>query len=144
MGESSHSLKITVGSRVHMSKQSNVCQENNTQAESRIDTKDCWTQDVQLNSTRLTQATVFHNLCREQHEISTPPLVCARSSYCTRSAQTSHKENISSLQLKLSSHDTRPSFHTDRMDRAAVQTVPADLMPAIHTIRNRVPRRVLI
>ena len=28
-------------------------------------------QDVQLNSTRLTQAIVFHNLCRDQHEIST-------------------------------------------------------------------------
>ena len=26
--------------------------------------------DVQLNSTRLTQATVFHKLCRDQHEIS--------------------------------------------------------------------------
>ena len=37
--------------------------------------------DVQLNSTRLTRATVFHNLCRDQHEISAPPLVCARSGY---------------------------------------------------------------
>ena len=35
--------------------------------------------DVQMNSTRLSQATVFHNLCRDQHEFSAPPLVCARS-----------------------------------------------------------------
>ena len=39
MGGPPHSLKITVGRRCHMSKQLNGCQENNTQAESRIDTK---------------------------------------------------------------------------------------------------------
>ena len=40
----------------------------------------------------------------------------------------------------LSSRNTRPSFQTDRMDRAAVQTILAVLMPASHTIHNRVPR----
>ena len=37
----------------------------NTQAEKT--TRRLQTLDVQLNSTRLTQATVFHNLCRDQH-----------------------------------------------------------------------------
>ena len=113
-----------------MSKQLNGCQEN---------TRRLVTQDVQLNSTRLTRATVFHNLCRDQHEISTPPLVHARSG---TSCSDVTERKISSPQLRLSSHDTWPSFHTDRMDRAAVQTFVADLMPAIYTIRNRVPRRV--
>ena len=39
----------------------------NTQAERRT-TRRLQTLDVQLNSTRLTQATVFHHLCRDQHE----------------------------------------------------------------------------
>ena len=50
-----------------MSEQLNGCQEDNTQA----DKQDSWHKNVQLNSTRLTQATVFHNLRRDQHEIST-------------------------------------------------------------------------
>ena len=40
---------------------------------------------------------------------------------CTRSAQMSHKEE----------DFMRPIFHTDRIDRAAVQTILADLMSAI-------------
>ena len=52
----------------------------NTQSERRT-TRRLQTLDVQLNSMRLTQATVSRNLRRDQHEISAPPLVCARSGY---------------------------------------------------------------
>ena len=52
----------------------------NTQVKRRT-TRRLRTLDVQLKSTRLTQATAFHNLCRDQHEISAPHLVCARSGY---------------------------------------------------------------
>ena len=106
--------------------------QNNTQAESKMDTKTAEKQYVQLNSTRLTQATVIHNLCRDQHEVSAPLLVCARSGYLHTICSGRHtKKRISSLHLKLSSHDTRPSFHTNRIDRAAVQTILADLISAI-------------
>ena len=57
-------LRSIAGARVQLYS----CQEN-TQAERRT-TRRLQTLDVQLNSTRLTQATVFHNLCRDQHEIS--------------------------------------------------------------------------
>ena len=54
--------------------QSNGCENNNTQAESMIDTK---TTDTicAAEFTRLSQATVFHNLCRDHHEITAPSLV---------------------------------------------------------------------
>ena len=56
-----------------MSKQLNGY-ENNTQAEGRIDTKTAdtgWATEF----TRLSQAFVFHYLCRDHHEITAPPLV---------------------------------------------------------------------
>ena len=108
-----------------MSKQSNGCENNNTQAESRVDTKTTDT-GCATEFTRLTQP----QLLSSEHELAVG----------TRSAQASHTEKISSLQLTLSSHNTRPNFRTDRMDRAAVQTILTDLMPANHTIHNKVPR----
>ena len=50
------------------------------------------------------------------------------------------RKKFASLQLRLSSHDTRPSFRTDRMDRTAVQTILADLMPTSYTIHHNVRR----
>ena len=75
-----------------MSKQLNGGQENNTQAEST------------LNSTRLTQATEFRNLCHDQHEISTIPLMCADLAICTRSGHTSHEDFIIAIQIVISLH----------------------------------------
>ena len=45
----------------------------------------------------------------------------------------------SDCQTRLSPHNTRPNFHTERLNRAA-QTILADLTPASHTIHNRVSR----
>ena len=61
-------------SQVHMSKQLKGCENNNTQAESRIDTK-ITDSKCATEFTRLVQATVFHILCRDHHEITAPPLV---------------------------------------------------------------------
>ena len=78
--------------------------------------------------------TVFHNLCRDQHEITAPPLDCARSGYLHTICSVVTKEKISSLRLRLSSLNTRPSFRTDRSDRAAVSpTILAALAQASHT-----------
>ena len=50
---------------------------------------------------------MFHNFCRDHHE--TIALSSAHDlAICTRSAQTSHKERISSLQLRLSPHARKP------------------------------------
>ena len=61
-------LKITVGRRCACLSRQTVAS-NNTQANSRIDTK---TTNIGCASefTRLTRATVFHNLCRDHHEIT--------------------------------------------------------------------------
>ena len=56
-------------SHVYMSKQLNGCANNNTPAENRKDTKTTDTRCA-TESMRLTQATVFHNLCRDHHEIT--------------------------------------------------------------------------
>ena len=104
----------------------------NTQVQRRT-TRRLQTLDVQLNSTRLTQATVFHNLCRDQHEISAPPLVCARSGYlhtiCSDVTQRkAFHHYISDCHLTILG---RAFTQIDRIDRAAVHTILADLIPAI-------------
>ena len=72
------------------------------------------------------------NLCRDQHEIAALPLVCARSGFFyTICSDVTQRRGFSSLHLRLPSHNTRPSFHTYRTDRAAVQTILADLTSAI-------------
>ena len=72
--------------------------------------------------------TVFHHLCRDHHEITAPPLDCARSGHLHTICSVVTKDKISSPQLRLLSHNTWPSFHTDRIDRAAVSpTTLADL-----------------
>ena len=84
---------------------------------------------------------MFHNLCGDHHEISAPPLVCARSRYLhTICSSVTQRKDFITQHLRLLSRDTRPSLQNDRMDRAALQTILADLMSARHTIRNRVPR----
>ena len=116
-------------SQVHVSEQLNSCEETQYSGRKK-DNKKTTKLDVQLNSTKLTQASAFHNLCRDQREISALP--CARSG---------HFHTICSgvIQKRGCHHrisDCRLStlggvFHTDRIDRAAVQTILADLIPAI-------------
>ena len=75
--------------------------------------------------------TVFHNLCRDYHEITAPPLDCARSGYLHTICSIVTKEKISSLRLRLLSQQY---FHTDRIDRAAVSpTILVAPSPASHT-----------
>ena len=52
--------------------------------------------------------TVFHNLCRECHEITAPPLDCARSGYLHTICSV-HCDSDGCL------NNTWPSFHTDRI-----------------------------
>ena len=52
-----------------MSLQLNGCENNNTQAESKIDAKTTDT-GCATEFTRPTQATVIHNLCRDHHEVT--------------------------------------------------------------------------
>ena len=59
---------------------------------------------------------------------------------CTRSAQASHKDFVATTQIVVSQYSAELSFHADRLIRAAAQTILADLMPASHTIHNRVSR----
>ena len=47
--------------------------------------------------------TVFHNLCRDYHEITAPPLDCARSGHLHTICSVVTKEKISSLRLRLPS-----------------------------------------
>ena len=60
---------MTVGRKCTCPSSSNGCENNNTQAESRVDTKTTGT-GCATEFTRLTQTTVFHNLCRDHHEIT--------------------------------------------------------------------------
>ena len=53
---------------------------------------------------------------------------------CTRSAQASHKDFVATTQTVVSQCSTELSF------LPAVHTILADVMPAIHTIHNRVSR----
>ena len=79
--------------------------------------------------------TVFHNLCRDHYEFTAPPLSTVHDlAIRARSAQSSQKEKISSLRLRLLSQQYLLSFHTDRIDRAAVSpTTLAVLAPASRT-----------
>ena len=61
-------LKISVGCRCACPSRGTVVN-NSTQAESRIDTKTTNT-GCATEFTRLTEATVLHNLCRDHHEIT--------------------------------------------------------------------------
>ena len=79
------------------------------------------------------------NAIRFQHEINRNFINLARKSHL---GSFSHdllrrhtKKRISSLHLRLSSHNTRPSFHKDRIDRVAVQMILADLISAIPQFR---------
>ena len=54
--------------------------------------------------------TVFHNLCRDDHEISAPPLDCARSGYLHTICSVVTKEKISSLRLRLLSQQHLAKF----------------------------------
>ena len=56
---------------------------NTKTAENKIDT----------DTRRLTQATLFLNLCRDQHEISAPPLDCARSGGFAHDLLSRHKKD---------------------------------------------------
>ena len=60
-----------------MSEQLNSCQDTQYSGW-KEDNKKTTKLDVQLNSTRLTQATVFHNLCRDQHKISAKRIIIVR------------------------------------------------------------------
>ena len=101
MRGSSHSLKITVGRNTTVHRLKAVKHE------------DCWKQDVQLDSTRsTTQASMFHNLCRDHYEITAPPLDCARSGDFAHDLLSRHKKkrfhhNISDIVSQYSAD----SFH---------------------------------
>ena len=84
--------------------------------------------------------TVFHILCRDYHEITAPPLDCTIWLFA-HDLFSRHKREESSLRLGLLSQHAWPSFHTDRIDRAAVPpTTLAALAPASHTSSTRVCR----
>ena len=55
-------------------------------------------------------------------------------------AQASHKDFVATTQTVISQCSAELSFHADRLIRAAVQTILADLTPASHTIHKRVSR----
>ena len=59
---------------------------------------------------------------------------------CTRSAQTSHKDFVVTTQTVVSQRSADLPFYADRLIRAAVHTILADLMPAGRTNRNMVSR----
>ena len=93
-----------------MSKQLNrEGQTTDTQAENKIDMKTTET-DCTHEFTRLTVLTVFHNLCRDYHEITAPPLDCARSGYLHTICSVVTKEKISSLRLRLLSQQYLAKF----------------------------------
>ena len=54
--------------------------------------------------------TVFHNLCRDYHEITAPPLDCARSGYLHTICSVVTKEKISSPRLRLLSQQYLAKF----------------------------------
>ena len=65
--------------------------------------------------------TVFHNLCRDYHEITAPPLDCARSGYLHTICFSRHKrEDFHHYDLICCFNNTWPNFLTDRIDRTAV------------------------
>ena len=66
MTQSLSRVRSIAGARVQLNSER---ENENTKAERRT-TRRLQTLDVQLNSTRHTQATVSHNLYRDQHEIS--------------------------------------------------------------------------
>ena len=60
---------------------------------------------------------------------------------CTRSVQSSQKRRFHHYDSDCCLNNTWPSFHTDRVDRAAVSpTTLADLAPASHTSSTSVCR----
>ena len=63
--------------------------------------------------------TVFQNFCRDYHEITAPPLDCARSGYLHTICSVVTKEKISSLQLRLLSQQYLAKF-SDRQDLTAL------------------------
>ena len=63
--------------------------------------------------------TVFHNLCRDYHEITAPPLDCARSGYLHTICSVVTKEKISSLRLRLLSQQYLAKF-SHRKDLTAL------------------------
>ena len=75
-----------------------------------------------------TRQTVFHNLCRDYHEITAPPLDCARFWLFAHELFSRHKrEDFITTTL----NNTWLSFHTGRIDRVAVlPTTLASLAPA--------------
>ena len=88
-------------SQMHMSKQLN--REGQTtihKLKNKMDMKTTET-DCTYEFTRLTQMTVFHNLCRDYHEITAPTLDCAPSGYLHTICSVVTKEKISSLRLRL-------------------------------------------
>ena len=54
--------------------------------------------------------TVFHNFCRDYHEITAPPLDCARSGYLHTICSDETKEKISSVRLRLLSQQYLAKF----------------------------------
>ena len=65
--------------------------------------------------------TVFHNLCRDYHEITAPHLDCARSGHLHTICSVVKKEKISSPRLRLLSQQYLSQVFTQtRSDRAAV------------------------
>ena len=78
--------------------------------------------------TLLTQAIVFHNLCRDQHEITALPLDCARFWQFAHDLLRRHK--------KRKFHHYNSDCRLTIFGRACT-TIFADFMPASHTIHNR-------
>ena len=109
-------------SQVHMSKQLNVCQEKNTHAENGMDTKTadsrCTTEFNETNSS---------NCVSQLMSWSTRNLHTSSSAHdlaiCTRSAQTSHKEEdfITTSQTVVSRYSAELSHRQDGPSRRFLQ-----------------------
>ena len=86
--------------------------------------------------------TVFHNLCRDYHEITPPPLDCARSGYLhTICSVVTQKEDFITTTQTAVSTILGHVFTQTGFDRAAVSpTTLAALAPASHTISTSVRR----
>ena len=111
-----------------MSEQLNSCQETQY-SDWKKDNRKTTNPDVQLNSTRLTQVTVFHNSCRDQHQISAPPLVCARSGYMHTICSDVTQTVVSHYSAELSHRQDRPRCRPDDSCRSRIRN------SASHAIR---------
>ena len=87
--------------------------------------------DTQADETN--PMTVFHNLCRDYHEI-TPHLDCARSGYLHTICSVVHKREYFIITTQTAVSTILGQVFTNRIDRAAVSpTTLAALAPESHT-----------